>query len=254
MVRLIKSGCLSALLVLGGCTTEPQDSSVEFMLTFDGKPLTCDETFDKEGLQWQLRAFQFYVSDVTLNGQDAQLKNASGNPAPAAMLGTRCSGDGRWTMAMEPIDTSESGALSFMIGLPFEINHQNPLHAEEPLNHSDMFWTWQLGHKFIRMDIRAQSEESANNWAFHLGSIGCDAASSMRAPAEACAHPNTFTVTLDDYQSGKPVYFQLDKLISGAQILENGNCMGDPDDLACAPLIQTLKSEQIESSVFSQSL
>jgi uncharacterized repeat protein (TIGR04052 family) len=157
-------------------------------------------------------------------------------------------------MEMEPVAASESGSLSFMIGVPFEVNHLNPLHAEEPLNHSDMFWTWQLGHKFIRMDMRAQGEERASNWAFHLGSMGCDAASSMRAPADACAHPNTFNITLDDYESGKPVYLQLDKLIAGTQILENGNCMGDPEDAACAPIVQTLNSEQLENSIFSQSL
>lgn len=254
MNPVVKTSCLMGLFLLAGCETEPKSSSVEFMLAYNGKPMTCEQTFEKEGLEWQLRAFQFYLSEVEIDGQAATLKNKSGEASPVAMLGTRCSGEGRWQFDMEPMTVSDSSSFSFMLGVPFEVNHQNPLQASEPLNHSDMFWTWQIGHKFVRMDIRSQTEEKSKSWAFHLGSIGCDSASSVRAPTEACAHPNTFTVTLDDFQSDKPVYFHVDRLIANSKIIEDGNCMGDPDDASCKPLIQVLSEEQSKSHVFSQTL
>ena len=36
--------------------------------------------------------------------------------------------------------------------MPWQLNHQNPLTASSPLNISEMFWSWQLGHKFLRFD------------------------------------------------------------------------------------------------------
>ena len=45
-------------------------------------------------------------------------------------------------------------SLSFNIGVPFAINHQNPLLQESPLNDSSMFWAWRNGYKFVRWDMQ----------------------------------------------------------------------------------------------------
>ncbi len=51
-------------------------------------------------------------------------------------------------------------------------NHANPAAALAPLNVGSMFWTWQLGYKFLRLDVRRQDSDTSA-WSLHLGSEGC---------------------------------------------------------------------------------
>lgn len=74
--------------------------------------------------------------------------------------------------------------IRFTVGVPFALNHANPLTAVAPLDRGDLFWTWQSGYKFLRAD------------AFHLGSTGCSSASALRPPAEPCAQPNRMRIEL----------------------------------------------------------
>lgn len=74
--------------------------------------------------------------------------------------------------------------VRFTVGVPFALNHANPLTAAAPLDRGDLFWTWQSGYKFLRADT------------FHLGSTGCSSASALRPPAEPCAQPNRMRIEL----------------------------------------------------------
>lgn len=252
LFKLSSAGVLSA--VLASCGSADKVSTVEFQLVYGSEPLDCGKTFDIEGKDWSLDALQMYVSEVSFAGKEASLLNLSNKDTKAAMLGTRCQGEGRWVVNMKPVSLETGTDMSFLLGLPFELNHGNPLLAEEPLNHSDMFWTWQLGHKFIRMDVSSEvSEEKTEHWAFHLGSIGCDSASSMRAPAESCAHANTFEVMITDFKPNLPVYIHVDRLIENAQLTQD-NCMGNPDDEACVPLLKNLAAESQGGRIFSQTM
>ena len=54
--------------------------------------------------------------------------------------------------------TVEGGAgaysgIRLTVGVPFELNHANPLAAAAPLDRGEMFWSWQSGHKFLRADL-----------------------------------------------------------------------------------------------------
>ncbi|GAB2190212.1 MbnP family copper-binding protein [Sessilibacter sp. MAH2] len=252
LFKLSSAGVFSA--VLASCGSSEKVSTVEFQLIYGSQPLDCSRAFEMDGREWVLDALQMYVSQIRFADKEASLINQSDKETQAAMLGTRCKGSGRWVVNMKPVSLESETNLSFLLGLPFELNHGNPLLAEEPLNHSDMFWTWQLGHKFIRMDVRSEvSEEKTEHWAFHLGSIGCDSASSMRAPAESCAHANTFEVMINDFKPNAPVYIHVDRLIENAQLTKD-NCMGNPDDEACIPLLKNLAAESQGGRIFSQTM
>src|SRR5262245_35234156 len=82
--------------------------------------------------------------------------------------------------------------IRFTVGVPFELNHANPLTARAPLDRADMFWTWQSGHKFLRVDLATDARE----WSFHLGSTGCSSASALRPPQRTCTQPNLLRVEL----------------------------------------------------------
>ncbi len=43
-------------------------------------------------------------------------------------------------------------ALRFKVGVPYEKNHADAATAAAPLNLTSMFWIWQSGYKFIRID------------------------------------------------------------------------------------------------------
>ncbi len=116
-------------------------------------------------------------------------------------------------------------AIEFDIGLPFELNHAYPLQAQAPLNYSPMFWSWQQGYKFLRIDAKSQKQ----SWVFHLGSEGCRSSSMMRPPQEACERVNkvTYRLNLDGEQAVSEInmHISLDELMK----IPAGDVDGDVD-------------------------
>ena len=110
-------------------------------------------------------------------------------------------------------------AIEFLLGIPFDRNHGNPLLAQSPLNVPSMFWTWQSGYKFVRLDI-------ANEWSFHLGSTGCLSASAVRPPGTPCRQPNLARIRLPSESPGTgTIVIDLDALLAHVETPLEGNCM-----------------------------
>ena len=125
--------------------------------------------------------------------------------------------------------------LEFSLGVPFELNHVNPLEAEAPLDVPSMFWVWQTGYKFLRYDIEGQ-------WSFHLGSTGCHSASAVRAPAEPCEQPNLarIRVPISDPLQAR-IGVDLHALISGIDTFEADNCVeAYREDPQCQMLVERI--------------
>ena len=115
------------------------------------------------------------------------------------------------------VATGRYKAVEFDLGVPFELNHGNPLTAAPPLNTASMFWTWQSGYKFLRLDI-------GTDWSFHLGSTGCVSASAVRPP-ESCLQPNMATIRLPVEAVGASVVsVDFDALLTGIDIAGADNC------------------------------
>jgi uncharacterized repeat protein (TIGR04052 family) len=175
-----------------------------------------------------LRSLQFYLYDIELvdeKGAAHPLKLAgpvvlvdltapASAPGARSVRGTIGSGAG----------ASLFRAIRFTVGVPFELNHANPLMASPPLDRGDLFWTWQSGYKFLRADFMVGGLESS----FHLGSTGCSSASALRPPAQPCAQPNRMRVELAGDPLKAVVRFQTAAL--GAAVC-TGSYAHDP---ACA--------------------
>lgn len=133
------------------------------------------------------------------------------------------------------VENGRYEAIEFLLGVPFERNHGNPLTAAPPLNVPTMFWTWQSGYKFVRLDI-------GNDWSFHLGSTGCVSASAVRPPGEPCRQPNAARIRLaTDAPAAGTIVVDLDALLAHVDTAAEENCMAAyADHDACRGLLANL--------------
>ena len=122
------------------------------------------------------------------------------------------------------------------MGVPFDLNHANPLTAAPPLARGDLFSTWQMGYKFFRVDLSVDERE----WSFHLGSTGCISASAVRPPATECAQPDRMRVELKGDPLREVVRLDLESLAAAARAASYVVCTGDYAAVsACAPAYAT---------------
>jgi uncharacterized repeat protein (TIGR04052 family) len=125
--------------------------------------------------------------------------------------------------------TKYSG-IRLTVGVPFELNHANPLTSAAPLDRGEMFWNWQSGHKFLRADLA----DAGHEWSFHVGSTGCSSASALRPPAQPCAQPNEMRIELAGDPLRGVVRVRLDSLLAAARAANYAACTGDYQlDPAC---------------------
>ncbi|WP_199509204.1 MbnP family copper-binding protein [Glaciecola sp. KUL10] len=147
-------------------------------------------------------------------------------------------------------------SLNFLIGVPFLQNHANPLTQSSPLNIASMFWSWQMGYKFMRVDLRS----STDSFAFHLGSTGCQSASRVRAPASECEQPNRVPISLDlkpehigitENEVTINIAIQVDQLLNGITISRENACMfaGIDQQKQCAHFLQSLAHQKVFKAI-----
>ena len=89
------------------------------------------------------------------------------------------------------------------VGLPFEKNHRDQTLQPSPLNLSRMFWSWNAGYKFLRLDIKTTGQP--RGWMVHLGSTGCEPAAAPSTIPVSCSHRNTVTVELPGFSAARDV-------------------------------------------------
>lgn len=191
--------------------------------------------------------FRFYVSNIQLITEDGEL-------VPLAL-----EQDELWqyeTVALLDFEDCNTEALNgevrgmapagdyvgvqFDMGVPFELNHQDVTSAPSPLNIAAMFWSWQGGYKFIRVDLVTDAEVDTA-WNIHIGSTGCDSPASVIAPEDLCARPNIVTVTFDEFDAESNVIVaDLAGLLEAVPLYENTlmppGCMSGVDDPDCPAL------------------
>ena len=186
-----------------------------------------------------VRSLQFYVHAIELIDEHGKPKPFSFTAAPpwqnerVALIDL--AGDSATPRHASIRGTVAGGAQKYSgirltVGVPFELNHANPLTAPPPLERGEMFWNWQSGHKFLRADLAIADRE----WAFHVGSTGCSSASALRPPAQPCAQPNEMHVELKGDPLSGVVLLRLKPLVAAAQAANYVVCTGDYQvDPAC---------------------
>lgn len=235
------------LMVISACAPKPVNTQIQVQLWHNGNPLDC-QAIALDEQQWQLDSFAFYLSDASLmtDQQSYPMTFYSDVPQLQLLRFDAESCQGQVTLRTAKPLTSAT-ALAFTLGVPFALNHGNPVTQPMPLNVPDMFWTWRNGYKFLRVDMHSQQD----NWAYHLGSVGCVADSAVRAPKMECAKPNRsrFEVAVPQGES-LALVLHLDRLLKNVSVATRNRCVmhGDKEPV-CEQLFENLTAS--EQPVFS---
>jgi uncharacterized repeat protein (TIGR04052 family) len=186
-----------------------------------------------------LRSLQFYVHDVELIAADGKPHRFALNATPpwqsdrvalVDLAGDAARRHATLAGVVRSTAPERFVAVRFTVGVPFALNHGNPLTAAPPLDRADLFWSWQGGHKFLRVDL----SEHGRDWSFHLGSTGCTSASAVRPPEAPCAQPNEITVELKGDPLAQAIRFDPSTLLAAARAAGYVVCTGAyADDPAC---------------------
>ncbi|MDX2032991.1 MAG: metallo-mystery pair system four-Cys motif protein [Blastocatellia bacterium] len=142
-----------------------------------------------------------------------------------------------------PADRKYTGVV-FSVGVPFERNHADPAKAPSPLNLTQLFWVWNSGYKFARIEM--QTTGLPQGWMLHLGSTGCQPGGTAQTLPTNCTYPNRAEIALGKFDvNADVVVADLKKLFDGANLDVNQpktarGCMSAQNDADCAPLFANI--------------
>lgn len=259
MTRLLAVILFGLLLVF---PTAAQDADIQpitlhVVATIGDDPALCGNDYAGVGADAatiHFGDFRFYLSNI-------HLLTAAGDAVPLELAqdglwqhdnvvlldfedgSATCSEIGNAALNGQIIGSAPTGdyaGLRFDLGVPFALNHADVTLAPSPLNIAALWWNWQGGYKFMRVDIA--TDAGANNaWNLHLGSTGCASAAAVMAPDEPCTRPNIPTVTLPDFDPETDVIVaDLGALLAEVALYDSTpmppGCMSGLDDPDCPPL------------------
>lgn len=270
----------------------PQHVSVKFSAMVGSQPFACGKSYDNIGITKSTiipSDFRFYVSGVELideAGKGVPLKldqDEVWQYEDVALLDFE-DGSGQCRNGNSGLHTEVTGVVPqghykgvrFTLGIPFGINHGDPTIAPSPLNFTAMFWAWQSGYKFVKIDmatsgqlqeLKAQPEVSmkkkldtlekfiasgapikksppkAAGFSIHLGSTDCASPTFTTPPDKQCKHPNRVTIEFPGFDPDKNVIVaDLAALLSDTNVDVNApdtapGCMSAQNDADCAHVL-----------------
>ncbi|MBX7118740.1 MAG: metallo-mystery pair system four-Cys motif protein [Gemmatimonadaceae bacterium] len=264
LVRRLAAGAL-AVVPLVAFTRAPRAAdarrpiTLHFAAVVGDQPFACGRSYAGIGTAKSTitpSEFRMFISQV-------ELLTADGTAVPMAL-----EQDGTWqsqglamldfedgtgpcvngTPALRTTITGDAPAgryvgVRFEIGVPFERNHGDLAAQPAPLSITRMFWAWNSGHKFVRLDAKT---ESGKNWVLHLGSTDCMPNEKATEPPTRCGHANRVTVAFDRFDPDADlIVADVAALYAGSDLENNqprtaAGCMSGPSDADCGPVFKVL--------------
>lgn len=248
-----------AALIVSGCSgtdnneenntneAETRALTLDFAGVVGESAFKCDETYPlgTADSMTEINDFKLYIHDIKLireGGERVAMKlDEDGKwQAKGVVLldfedktGTCSNGTADLNSQAVGVveDHDDYTGVEFTVGLPFELNHNDSASAPAPLNFTGMWWNWQGGYKFVRVDGKVDGK----GLRFHLGSTGC---TGVDNDIESCAAPNRATVTLEDVVPGTDtIKVDLEQLFAGVDLtpgeVSSAGCMSEPDNMVC---------------------
>lgn len=225
-----------------------------------GKPFACGEKYDGIGTSKST----ITVSDLRFFVSGIALLDAAGKATPLALTQ-----DGKWQNGQVALLDFENGTATcsngtpdvrttiegtvpaggyvgvrFDIGLPFEVNHKDPTTAPSPLNLSRLFWNWNGGYKFARIDMKTTGQPQG--WVLHLGSTNCTPNNGPTSVPATCANENKPSIVLSSFNPAtQTLQFDLAAMLAQSDVDTNtkdtaSGCMSGGNDPECKGLFATL--------------
>jgi uncharacterized repeat protein (TIGR04052 family) len=197
-----------------------------------------------------LTDFRMYVHDIKVTDQYGnispfELDETDYQTDGVALLDMGCY-DGASTSNMRVSGSYTGGAevakVSFTVGVPERLNHENAATQPAPLNVTGMQWAWASGYRFMRVEgnfdpaeVAEGAEKTANpnSFVFHLGSTDCVGNPALpegdvgyaAASDVICSNANRPLITLEDADfSAQSVKFDIQALIGSTTLEESNDC------------------------------
>lgn len=273
---LILFTTISILLV--GCGSSSSESSTAFTesisISFEAKAnnttIDCDTQLTglgSAGTDADLKDFRLYLHAIEFETDRARsvpmiLDENIWQSSGVALIDFQnkddsCSGAAKVTNKVASgkvvLEEGESiTGLNFRMGLPSELNHQNPTTANTPMNISSLTWSWQAGYKFMRVDIAPvggvtrPTDGSYNNttWNMHLGSTNCSGDPQLGEDV-VCGFVNRPQINLSGFTPGtSTIVVDYGNLVANANVGQDEagapGCMSGSTDPECQSLFTAL--------------
>lgn len=271
----VTTGRFAVALALATAITRHADAQspdrmpvrLQFRAVVGDAPFACGQQYADIGTSHATvtpTEFRMYIHDVAL-------VTADGRTVPVALTQ-----DGRWQLDNIALLDFEDGTgpcsngtpdlrdvvegsvprgeytgLRFAVGVPFERNHRDLTSQPSPLSLTRMFWAWNSGYKFLRLDMRvaargAAADQPTSGWVVHLGSTNCTPTGSASTVPTTCEHPNRPGVTLTGLHADRDVVVvDVASLLATSDVAVNtprtaAGCMSSQEDPECGPLFGSI--------------
>lgn len=259
-------------------TTSPV--SIQFALKSGSNSVSCGTTIGNLGtgaVSADLKDARFYVHDVkliTAQGnavpvkltQDGQwqyldtalldFENAAGACATAGTAATN-------KLVQGTIDSGHYVGLSFQVGVPATatgsngntvgMNHLPTATAPAPLNIAAMAWSWQVGRKFMKVEVNpaggvtrpATPPTTSTTFNIHLGSTNCTGGDATTGLGVSCSNPNRLPVKFAAFNPGsQQVVLDIQQLLADSNLSQDLSgaigCMSGVTDNECPVVFNKL--------------
>lgn len=240
-------------------SSPPVDVHIAFRGMVGSAPFACGRTYTNIGrtkASIEATDFKFYVHDVRLvrtDGQEVQVEltqDGLWQSENVALLdfedrtGGCANGTEQTHLAVDGrVPAGTYNSVRFTLGVPFDRNHRDLTAQPSPLSLTRMFWVWNAGYKFLRLDLKTNG---AQTWMVHLGSTGCTPNEKATTVPTRCESPNRVAVALNGFDvTHDAIVIDVAELLNGADVTFNqpktaSGCMSGPTDNDCAPLFAAL--------------
>ena len=232
----------------------PLNVTLNFKAVVGDQPLACGTEYTGIGTSnsaVRVTDARFYVHDVRLitSGNTevpvTLAQDGTWQKDDVALLdfetgGATCS-DGTTATHTAVTGTVPAGTytgLAFKVGVPFALTHQDTATAPAPLNLTPLWWNWNGGYKFLKVDL--SSTGVPGGWFIHLGSTGCTPQGDNNPTT--CANPNRAEVRLSAFEwDHQAVQLDIKALLDTSNVDMNmggaPGCMSGPTDPECQVLL-----------------
>lgn len=265
---------------LAGPALAEQAVTLSFAGEFAGNPFSCGRAYDgigRNGSTVDVVDYRLYVSNVRLlteNGDEVPVtldQDGVWQAGGVALLDFE-DGAGSCVNGTAPTNAMVRGTvpagdyrgLAFDVGVPFAQNHVDPTLEASPMNLTALFWNWQGGYRFVKVDLATAGQpmdvaqtaddhagdgagsDEARGWSLHLGSTGCASPSRTTAPEDPCAAPNRVPVRFEAFDPAvNVVVVDPARVLVEADVEVNApdtspGCMSFPDDADCLTVMTRL--------------
>lgn len=242
---------------LGGAANEQW--SLEFRLVSGSDEVRCGVPWHHVGLSKgdaEVRAFAFYLHDLEVirkGGGREVLEFAQDGAFQSSEVALLDFDDSSGRCSEGTIETHTSlrvrgkrpkdiAGIGFTLGVPGPLNHLDLARAEAPLNQPEMYWSWQGGYKYLRLEL--ESTGNPKGYLVHIGSMECSGAPAL---GYSCDADNRARIELTGDPS-EGILVDLGALLAHIDVDASpdgvsdavAGCMSNATDPECAPIYGAL--------------